>query len=130
MLLLRLLLLFTLLPLTACTDPRANSLSRLKQVDAAELRMEVSRLSTRLFPAAGPTIVPLQPAEWPAPLLKLRPLRMNLYRDGLAVSLQAKPGFEYGLHIVPHGIPEELKSTDRTQYEKLQDGIFYFIQKR
>jgi hypothetical protein len=55
---------------------------------------------------------------------------MNLYRDGLAISLVAAPGLEYGLHIVPAGASEILKSTERTQYEKVQDGIYYFTQKR
>ena len=128
--LLRLLLVLTMLPLAACTDPRSNSLSRLRHADAAELRMEAARLYTQLFPAAGPTLIPVQPAAWPAALLKLRPLRMNLYRDGLAISLQARPGFEYGLHIVPAGMTDDLKPTERTQYEKLQDGIYYFTQKR
>jgi hypothetical protein len=64
------------------------------------------------------------------PLLKLRPIRLNLYRDGVAISLQTRPGFEYGLHVIPVGVTDDLKSTERTQYEKLQDGIYYFTQKR
>lgn len=126
----RLLLLLAMLPLAACTDPRTNSLSRLRSADAAELRTEAGRLYTRLFPAAGPMFIAVQPEAWPAPLLKLRPIRLNLYRDGLAISLQTQPGFEYGLHVIPVGMPDELKSTERTQYEKLQDGIYYFTQKR
>ena len=128
--LLRLLLLLAMLPLAACTDPRTNSLSRLRSADAAELRSEAGRLYTRFFPAAGPMFIAVQPEAWPAPLLKLRPLRMNIYRDGLAISLQTQPGYEYGLHVIPVGVTDDLKSTERTQYEKLQDGIYYFTQKR
>jgi hypothetical protein len=127
---LRLLLLLAALSLASCTDPRANSISRLHRADAAELRAEVTRLSAKLFPASGPTMIPVRPEMWPAALLKLRPLRMNLYRDGLAVSLQASPGYEYGLHILPPAATDRLESTERTQYEKLQDGIYYFTQKR
>ena len=127
---LRLLLLLASLPLAACTDPRTNSLSRLRSADAGELRTEAGRLYTRLFPAAGPMFVAVQPEAWPAPLLKLRPIRLNLYRDGLAISLQTQPGYEYGLHVIPVGVTDDLKSTERTQYEKLQDGIYYFTQKR
>ena len=126
----RLLLLLSILSLSGCTDPRSISLSRLRSTEAAELRTEAARLYTRLFPAVGPVFIPIQPEEWPASLVKLRPLRMNLYRDGLAISLQSRPGFEYGLHIIPVGIADDLKSTDRTQYEKLQEGIYYFTQKR
>jgi len=127
---LRLLLLLAALPFVSCTDPRSNSLSRLRHADVAELRAEVARLYTRLFPAPGPGLVPVRPEMWPAATLKLHPLRMNLYRDGLAVTLQAEPGFEYGIHILPTGAEEQPKTTGRTQYEKLQPGIFYFTQKR
>ncbi len=127
---LRLLLILALLPFAACTDPRTNSLSRFHSADPIELRTEAGRLYTRLFPAAGPMFIAVQPEAWPPALLKLRPLRLNLYRDGLAISLQARPGFEYGLHVIPNGVTDEVKSTDRTQYEKLQEGIYYFTQKR
>src|SRR5437899_12576081 len=91
--LLRLLLLLTALSVAACTDPRSNALSRLRHADAAELRASVAQLYTRLFPARGPALISVRPESWPATILKLHPLRMNLYRDGLAVSLQASPGF-------------------------------------
>ncbi len=127
---LRLLLLVAGLTLVSCTDPRSSSLSRLRHADAAGLRAEVAQLTAKLLPAAGPEFAPVQPEAWPVALLKLRPLRLNLYRDGLAVSLQSAPGFEYGLHIVAAGADAQLKSTERTRYEKLQDGIYYFAQKR
>ncbi|MEO6788266.1 MAG: hypothetical protein ABI318_19255 [Chthoniobacteraceae bacterium] len=127
---LRLLLLLAVLTLAACSDPRSTSLSRLRHANAAELRASVAQLYTRLFPAPGPTVVPVRPDVWPAALMKLHPLRMNLYRDGLAITLQAGPGMEYGLHILATGDAQQPKSTARTQYEKLQDGIFYFSQKR
>ena len=128
--LLRVLLLLAALPFAACTDPRSNALSRLRHADVAELHADVARLYTRLFLAPGSTVVAVRPEMWPAGILKLRPLRMNLYRDGLAVTLHAAPGFEYGFHIAPSSTTEPPKSTDRTQYEKLQDGICYFTQKR
>ena len=128
--LLRPLFLLAILTLASCTHPRSNSLSRLRHADAAGLRAEVAQLTVKLLPAAGPEFVPIQPELWPVALVKLRPLRLNLYRDGLAVSLQAAPGCEYGLHIVAAGADAQLKSTERTRYEKLQDGIYYFTQKR
>ena len=127
---LRLLIIIATLSLAACTDPRTNSLSRLHHADAAVLRTEAAKLHAQLLAASGPALIPIRPEQWPTALLKLRPLRMNLYHDGLAISLQASPGFEYGLHILPTGATDELKSTDRTQYEKLQDGIYYFTQRR
>ncbi len=128
--LLRLLLLLSVLSFTACTDPRSTAASRLRNADVAELRSDVAKLCTRLFLSPGSTMVAVRPEMWPASVLKLRPLRLNLYPDGLAVTVQAEPGFEYGIHIAPTGHSEPPKSTARTQYEKLQDGICYFVQKR
>ena len=126
----RLLLILAALSFAACTDPRRTSVSRLRSANVAELRTEVARLYTRMFHGSGHALMPIRPEVWPAAILKLRPLRLNLYRDGLAVSLQARPGFEYGIHILPAGDAEAPKSTARTQYERLDDGIFYFAQKR
>lgn len=126
----RLLLLPLILSFTACSDPRNTARSRLRRADTTELRAEVARLYTRMFPAPGPNLIPLRPEWWPPALLKLRPLRMNLYRDGLAVTLVAAPGFDYGIHILPTGDAEPPKPTARTQYEKLDEGISYFVQKR
>ena len=126
----RLLLILAALSFAACTDPRSTSVSRLRSADVAELRTEVSRLYTSLFSESGHSLIPVSPEMWHPAILKLRPLRLNLYRDGLAVSLQAEPGFEYGLHILPAGDADAPKSTARTQYEKLDDGIFCFTQKR
>ena len=126
----RLLLLLIALSLAACSDPRSKVRSRLRHADVPELRAEVARLYTRLFPAPGPNLIPVRPEMWPASILKLRPLRLNLYRDGLAVTLEASPGFEYGIHILPTGDAEPPRSSERTQYEKLRDGICYFVQKR
>ena len=126
----RLLLLLVALSLAACSDPRGTARSRLRHADTAELRAEVARLYTRMFPAPGPNLIPVRPEMWPASILKLRPLRLNLYRDGLAVTLEAEPGFEFGIHILPTGDAAQPKSTERTQYETLKNGIFYFAQKR
>lgn len=126
----RLLLILAVLSFAACSDPRSIARSRLRRVDVAELRTEVAQLYTRMFATPGSHLVPVRPEMWPATILKLRPLRLNLYRDGLAVTLHAEPGFEYGIHIVPTDASDLLKSTERTQYEKVQDGICYFAQKR
>ena len=126
----RLLLLLVAFSLAACSDPRSTVGSRVRHADVAELRAEVARLYTRMFPAPGPNLIPVRPELWPTSVLKLRPLRLNLYRDGLAVTLVAEPGYEFGIHILPTGAYDVLKSTARTQYEKLQDGVFYFVQMR
>ena len=126
----RLLLLLAAMSFAGCGEPRSDSLSRLRHTDVPVLRAEAARLYTLLFPAPGPTFIPVRPELWPAAILKLHPLRMNLYRDGLAVTLQAEPGFEYGIHILPAGDAEAPMPSARTRYEKLETGIFYFAQKR
>lgn len=127
---LRLLLLLVLLPLAACSDPRQNAISRLRRSKLENIRTDVARLHTQHFAAPGPEFVPIRPELWPVSIQGLRPLRMTLYRDGLAVATEDEPGVEYGVHIVPPGNIVPPKSTKLTQYQALQDGVYFYTQKR
>jgi hypothetical protein len=130
MLPLRLLLCLAFLLLPACTDPRKAALSRLRGVKVEDIRTEVARLHTQYFASRGPEFIPIRPESWPASFVSLRPSRMTLYRDGLAITLQDRPGFEYGIHVVPPGDITPPRSTKITRYEPLQDGIYFFEQAR
>ncbi len=126
----RLLPMLAALSLSGCTDPRTRCLARVRDADVAELRAETARLYTQMFSVSGHTLIPVRPELWPPAILKLHPRRLNLYRDGLAVSLVSEPGYECGIHILPAGDAEVPKESARTQYESLGNGLFYFTQKR
>jgi len=127
---LRLLLVLAVLSLTACTDPRKTTLARLRLAKVEDIRAEVARLRTQHFASPGPEFVPLRPEFWPASIQSLRPLRMTLYSDGLAIAIQDEPGLEFGIHIVPPGDIAPPEPTETTQYQWLQDGLYFYTQKR
>jgi hypothetical protein len=128
--LLRLLLLLGILALPACTDPRKTMLARLRQAKVEEIRTDVARLHTQHFASRGPEFVPIRPEYWPESIQKLRPLRMTLYRDGLAIAIHDEPGVEFGIHVIPPGDIVPPKSTKMTRYELIQDGIYFYRQER
>lgn len=115
---------------TACDGPRDNATRRLAKTGVAELRTDAARLHTQYF--SGPSLgyFPLRPEQWPESAKRIRPLRIGVYRDGLAIALQEEPGVEFGLHIVPGGLPEPPNPTPFTKYDRLQDGIYFYTLQR
>jgi len=128
--LLRIPLLLCLLLLAACSDPRSGVLSRLRQANAGEIRAEVAQLHAKYFAYKGPEFFPVRHDAWPMNIQKLRPLRMTLYHDGLAIAIHDEPGLELGIHVVPPGNTVAPESTARTSYQPIQDGFYYYSQMR
>jgi hypothetical protein len=118
------------LALAACGGPRAEALSRLRKSDVNELRTDVARLHTQYFAAQTQTFFPLTPIAWPASTKRMKPIRLNLYHDGLAIALRQEPGNEFGLHIVPPGMKDPPQPTPYISYERIEDGIYYYSLKR
>ena len=128
--LLRIPLLLCLLLLAACSDPRTTVLSRLRQADADEIRAEVAQLHAKYFAYKGAEFFPVRADAWPPGIQKLRPLRMTLYQDGLAIAIHDEPGHELGIHVIPPGHIVAPKSTARTLYQPIRDGFLYYSQTR
>ena len=127
---LRLLLLLGILALAACSDPRETTLARMRHAKFEDIRADVARLHAQHFVSPGPEFIPIRPELWSPAIRDLRPLRMTLYRDGLAIATLDKPGFEFGIHVVPPGDIAPPKSTPITQYQFLQNGLYFYTQKR
>ena len=115
---------------TACDSPRDDATRRLRNVAVADLQTDAARLHTQFFAAPSQDYFPLKPEQWPESTKKLRPLRIGLYRDGLAIALREEPGVEFGLHIVPRGVPEPPAPTPYTHYERLEEGVYWYTLQR
>ena len=115
---------------TSCDSPRDEATGRLRKAGVTDLLTDAARLHTQFFAAPSQDYFPLKPAQWPESAKKLHPLRIGLYRDGLAIALREEPGVEFGLHIVPRGVPEPPNPTPYTHYDRLEDGIYWYTLKR
>ncbi|MEQ1854805.1 MAG: hypothetical protein ABMA01_24830 [Chthoniobacteraceae bacterium] len=118
------------LALVACNDPRSAATARLRKSSVADLRTDAARLHTQFFSAVTQEHFPLFQFHWPESAKKLKPIRMNLYRDGLAIALRQEPGAEFGLHIVPRGITDPPLPTPYIEYERIEDGVYSYVLKR
>lgn len=130
MLLRRSLPLLAALLLAACDNPRAEVLKRLRKADAAELRTDAARLHTQLLHAPDQDYLPLKSNWWTERIRKLKPLRVGLYRDGLAIALREDPGSEYGLHITPQSVSKIPSPSQYIRYDRIEDGIYSYTLQR
>lgn len=116
--------------LTACGSPRSDAVARLRKANTAELRIDVARFHTQFFQTPDQDYLPLKSNWWSVSVRKLKPLRVGLYRDGLAVALREEPGFEFGLHIVPQSVTRPPGPSPYIQYERIEDGIYWYTLQR
>ena len=117
--------------LAACDNPRAEVLARLHKSNSAELRTDAARLHTQHLHTPDMDYLPLKSNWWTERIRKLKPLRVGLYRDGLAVALRQEPGFEYGLHIIPQGVARTPSPSPHIEYQRVEDGVYsYTLQRR
>jgi hypothetical protein len=126
----RLLLLLLALLAGGCGNPRDEAAARLRSVPAVELRNDAARLHTQFLSAPGQQHVPLMPFHWPESTKKLEPVRVNLYRDGLAIALRLEPGVEFGIHVLPLGVNAPPAASPHVQYERIEDGIYFYTLQR
>ena len=116
--------------LAACDSPRTEVLARLRKTNAAELRTDAARLHTQLLHTPDQDYLPLKSNWWTERIRKLKPLRVGLYRDGLAIALREDPGFEYGLHIIPQSVARIPTPSSYIQYERIEDGVYCYTLQR
>lgn len=116
--------------LTACDSPRTEVLARFHKTNATELRIDAARLHTQLLHTPDQDYLPLKSNWWTERIRKLKPLRVGLYRDGLAIALREEPGFEYGLHIIPQSVARTPSLSPYIQYERIADGVYSYTLQR
>ena len=112
--------------LAGCSDRRKDAVARITSAEARELRgvadilfndLRKKRVASEYFP--------LKTAVWPEPIKKLKPLRVGLYPDGLALALEGDASNEQGIHVLANGMEFQSKRS-RVRYERLQDGVYWY----
>ncbi len=116
----------TIAAVAACSDTRTEAVARITPEEAKELRIDASQLYKDLQEKRLTSqYLPLKPAVWPERFKKYKPLRVGLYRDGLALALEGSTSNEQGIHVTP--IAMDLEPTrGRIEYEKIQDGVYWY----
>jgi hypothetical protein len=116
-----------LLALVGCgADKREKSTKVLQEVGAPRLRREAATFYKQLFVA--PTGHYFLPKEnvWPKTFRRFEPLQVRAYSDGFSLAMTAKRGIEEGLYVVPAGMDNVPKEGRNAQFEKIEDGIYWY----
>ncbi len=121
----RIFLIFILVILASCSDPRASAKNRLKGLDTQALRFDAAKLYKQIYAAPGPDYFPIKQSQWPQTFSTLGPVSVSCHRDGISVVLTDDPTHETGLHIQPLGISTP-PSAASIKFERIEEGIYWY----
>ena len=108
-----------------CSDLRKEATAPITPAEAKELRLDAARLFKEFREKGGAEYIPLKPTVWPERFQKYKPLRVGIYRDGVALALEGSAPLEQGIHIVPFTL-DFTPPPGRTTYERIQDGVYWY----
>jgi hypothetical protein len=111
--------------LCACSDSRHAAARKITPAEAKELRLQAARFYLDFRGRGAPEYVSLKPSLWPEAFKKLRPLRVGIYIDGVALAMEGNAATEQGIHIVPIAM-DLMKPRGSVHYEKIQDGVYWY----
>lgn len=120
-------LLLTVLALAGCSpSPRKKVEERLRRTDLARLRLDAAILYKNMYASAGPSYSVIKPAGWPASFQTLQPMHVGAYRDGFTLAFEHNGQVESGLYVTPAQMDAQPHSTQRAQFERIADGVYWY----
>ena len=116
----------TIALLSACSDRRKDAVAQITPEEAKALRIDASQLYKDIQEKrTASEYYPIKPTLWPPRFKKYKPLRVGIYRDGIALALDGDASSEQGIHISP--IAMDLAPTrGKVRYDKIQDGVYWY----
>ncbi len=118
---------FVLLAFTGCGSPRSDALATLRKVGNERLRDEAAWLYKDVFAARAPAFTNVRSAQWPPSFQRFTPLHVGAFADGFALALNEKGDLESGLYVVPLHMDRTPAATAHASFERLDDGVFWYV---
>lgn len=112
--------------LSACSDLRKDAVGKVTAQEAKDLRLDSAKLYIEYRKILGAEYIPLKPTAWPESFKKYKPLRVGMYRDGVALVLEGAAPTEQGIHVVPSSMESAPTSSGRITYDRIQDGVYWY----
>ena len=122
---LRLFVVFVSLLAASCSDTRHQARARLDASIASVLRQDAARVYEEFLEKTGADFIALKTTQWPDSFKRFAPLRVGIYRDGVALALEGNASAEKGIHIFPLG-KDPTPRIGRTKYEQLECGVYWY----
>ena len=112
--------------IAGCSNPRKEASDLITPEEAKALRIDAGQVYKDIQEKrVASEYVPLKPNVWPARFKKYKPLRVGLYRDGIALAIEGDAANEQGIHITPVAM-DLAPSRGRVRYEKIQTGVYWY----
>ncbi len=116
----------SVLVVAGCSNPRKDAIDQITAEEAKALRIEASQLYKDVQEKrVASEYFPLKPNVWPARFKKYKPLRVGLYRDGVALAIEGDAANEQGIHVTPVAM-DLAPARGRVHYERIQDGVYWY----
>lgn len=100
--------------------------AEVRQADAAALRHDAAVVYKDFLSAAGPDFAVVPPGAWPKSFRAFKPVRVQVYPDGVALALTPTADSESGLYIVPQGMERPPVPHARARFRPMREGIFRY----
>jgi hypothetical protein len=110
-----------------CGDARSRAARTVERVTPERLRTDVTKYYKDVFAEHRQTAVTLNPAYYSWAFRQLGPQRVTAYPDGFAFCLGRNGDAESGLYVVPLGMDHQPKRTSSASFEKIEDGIYWYV---
>ena len=120
------LLAVALLACGGCRDTRRTAEETARQVGVELLRREAATFYKLTFATPPTRILLPKPDRWPMSFRQLKPLRVRAYPDGFAVAIIDRTRGEEGFYIVPLGMERTPRETRGSEFQRLDDGFYWY----
>lgn len=98
----------------------------LARTGAAALRHSAALLYKDVFASSMADFSSLKEKDWPALFSVFEPSQVEAYPDGFALTLEYGRDGQSGLYVIPEGMDVAPKATERSSFERIGEGIYWF----
>jgi len=121
-----LLLILALAGVSCGNDPRPRAERQVRKIGPERLRQDAAILYKNAFAAHTLEMITIRTYNWPDSFRPLKPLRVGVYLDGVAVALAVQSTGETGIYVIPRSMDVEPRNAGGTKFEKITDGIYWY----
>ncbi len=99
----------------------------MQQVGTKQLRTDAARVYKDVFASSAPEFTSVRSNQWPASFQRFSPVHVGAFADGIALALTDEGELEAGLYIVPLAMDLTPADTPHATFERLDDGVFWYV---
>ena len=112
--------------LTACGNPHRELERAVSNADASRLRHDAAVVYKDAFASSHENVIGVARSGWPKSFAVLNPVRVNAYRDGIAIALSPGTDSESGAYVIPEGMDHQPADNARARFRPLREGVYWY----